>query len=293
MPEVGLVVDEVADLPQEIIEKHKIEIVTYIVDWPEGENLPGGNIFQKMREAEKRGIKTLINTSQASPKVFLDKYQSQLQKFNKVLCITISSKLSGGYNSAMQAKSFLKPEEQEKVFVVDSFNASAGQGLLVLRAADLINKKEKEIEEIVKELEKLVPQVHLIGMLEDPKWLEYSGRLPHILANWIRKMVKFGVRPLVGVKKGIVTAVGIKTKVKDVPSALFSELEAKTRKIRGPGGKIQIAITHAGNLDGAQKLKEMIGKELKEAEIIFLSLVDIVVGARVGPGTLICAWVEA
>jgi len=74
MNKIGLVVDEGADLPQEIIEKYQMAVVPVKMDWPEIENLPGENTFQKMREAEKREIKSFGKTSQPSPKDFLDAF---------------------------------------------------------------------------------------------------------------------------------------------------------------------------------------------------------------------------
>jgi len=153
---IGLVVDEGADLPREIIEKYQIAVVPVKMEWPDIENLPGENTFQKMREAEKRGIKSFGKTSQPSPKDFLDAFKRQLERFEKIICITITSKLSGTYNSANQAKNILGPEGGERIFIVDTLNASCGEGLLDLKAIDLI-EEEKDVEEIVKELEKFVP----------------------------------------------------------------------------------------------------------------------------------------
>ncbi len=289
---IGLVIDEGADLPKETIEKYQIEVVSLKMEWPEVDNLPGQNTFQKMREAEKRGVQGFGKTSQPSPKDFLGALKKQFEKFEKVLVVAITSKHSGTYNSACQAKNFLSLEEQKRVFVVDSLNASGGQGLLTLRAIDLILEEKKEIEEIAVELEQLRLKIRLAGMLKDPKWLEASGRISHFLANWIRKMEKIGVRPLIGIKNGTIKAVGIKKGARDIPTALFQELEEKTKKLRNQGGKIRVVITHGDNLEMAQKLKEMIEKELKGTEIVFLNLIDDVLGVLVGPDSLIFAWCE-
>lgn len=287
---IGLVVNEAADLPEEIIEKNQIVVVPVKMEWPEVEILPGQNTFQKMREAEKRGIKTFGRTSQPSPKDFLTAFEKQLEIFEKVLCVTITSKLSGTYNSALQAKNFLGQEREKRVFVVDSLNASCGTGLLALRAIDFVNQG-KDIEGIVKELEKLIPQIHLYGMFEEVKWLESSGRISHILANWVRRMRKIGVRPIIEVKKGVVTAGGI-TKAKDVPTGLFRQLKIKTEKLRSQDKKIRIAITHGDNLEIAQKLKKMVEDELTGTESAYLNLIDDVLGVLVGPNALILAWCE-
>ncbi len=292
MNKTGLVVDEGADLPQEIIEKHQMAVVPVKMDWPDLENLPGENTFQKMREAEKRGIKSFGKTSQPSPKDFLDAFKKQLEKFDKILCITLTSKLSGTYNSANQAKNILGPESGERIFIVDSLNASCGEGLSDLKAIDLI-EQGKDIEEIVKELEKFIPQVRLYGIFEDPKWLEASGRISSAIANWFRRMQKIGVRPILGIKKGVMKPIGIKAGAKDIPTALFYQFEAKTKKLRNQGKKIRVAITHGDDPGGAQRLKEMIEKELEGVEVAFINLIDNVLGVLVGPGALILAWSEA
>ena len=324
---IGLITDEGADLTSEIIEKHQIAIVPLKVIWPpEIENLPGETIFHKMREADKKGLKIFCQTSQPSPKDFLDIFKKELEKFEKIICITITSKLSGTYNSAIQAKNFLNQEKKERIFVVDSLNASCGMGLLVLRAIDLIkelkedkssscaefsrseseSRKEhkvlfdslanaregKEIEEIVKDLEILKQKIQLRAFLQDPKWLEHSGRISKTIASWIRRMAKMGVRPLIGIKEGTVKAVGIKTGVRDVSEALFQELEGKTKKARKEGQPLKIAIIHCLNPEGAQKLKEIIEKRLPNSQIAFVNLIDRVVGSIVGLGVVGLAWHE-
>jgi DegV family protein with EDD domain len=293
MRKIGLVADEGADLTPEIIEKYQIAVVPLKVVWPqEIEDLPGQTIFHKMTEADKRGLKIFCRTSQPSPKDFLDIFKKELEKFEKIICITITSKLSGTYNSAIQAKNFLNPEEEKRVFVVDSLNASCGMGLLATKAIDLIKEREEEAEEIAKELDNFAQKIHLAAIIEDPKWLEHSGRISKTVANWIRRASKIGVRPLIGIKEGRVKATGVKTGVKDLAEALFEELEVKTRKSRQEGKKIRVAIMHCLNLKDAQKLKEMIEKKLPGTEIAFLNLIDRVVGSIVGPGALGIAWSE-
>ena len=285
---IGIVVDEAADLPKEIIEKYQIGIVPIKAYWPEIEDLPGENVFQKMREAEKKGIKSFAKTSQPSIQDFLGVFKKQFEKFEKIICLTITSKHSGTYNSAIQAKRFLSVEG-EKVFVVDSLNASGGQGLCVLKAADLI-EKGKPVEEILAKLEEFIPKVHLYGLLEDPKWLEASGRISTTVANWIRKFQKIGIRPLIGIKQGKIVPIGVKARVKDMPTALFQQLEAKTKELRSQGKKIQVAITHGDNPEEAQNLKEMIEKDLDNTEIVFVNLVDDILGVILGPNSIILSW---
>jgi len=288
MEKIGIVTD-VADLTQEIIAKYQIAVVPAKLNWPELENLPGENTFQKMRELGKKGIKSFGKTSQPSIKDYLNQYNYQLERFEKVICITLTSKLSGGYNSAVQAKGFLEPKKQERVFVVDSLNGSCGQGLIVLEAVDLI-KSGKGIKEVIEELEKFVPKVHFFVMLEDPKWMEASGRISSIVANLMRKMANVGIRPLLAFKNGILVPVGLKIGAKDIPTALFKQFEADAKKLQEVRRKIRVAITHGDDFQGAQRLKNMIEKRFENIEIAFINIINNVVGAPTGPNTLAFAW---
>jgi len=291
MDTIGIITEETADLPLEIIERHQIAIVPAILDWPEIGEMPGDNTFQKMRELERRRIKSFGKTSQPSPEDFLAKYKHLIERFNRILCITLTSKLSGSYNSAALAKTLLQPENQEKIFIADSLNASCGQALVVLKAVDLI-KSRKDIEDIMKALEEFVPHVHFFVMFEDPKWLEASGRISHIVANLMRGMAKIGIRPLLTFRRGALVSAGLRTKAKEIPDVLFRQLERETEKSRKEGKKIRIAITHGDNLEGAQRLRGMAEKELKNTEVAFINIINNVVGAPTGPGTLAFAWCE-
>jgi len=83
MEKIGLVVDETASLSKELIEKYGMTAVPYVVDRRDGDNLPGKNIFQKIRGAEKKGIKTLPKTSQPPPWIFKNFFEKELKKAKK------------------------------------------------------------------------------------------------------------------------------------------------------------------------------------------------------------------
>jgi len=288
MKKLSLIIGETSSLPKEIIEKNEMVCVPYIVDWPDQEKIPGENIFQKMREAEKKGIKSFPKTSQPSPWTFKKIFEEELKKAEKLIVLTLSSKLSGGYNSALQAKEMIN--EKERIFVLDTFNVTIGEGLIDLWVAKMIQEGKSE-KEILENFPKIIKEIHLFGMVEDPKWLEKGGRISHSFAVLLAKMQNLGMRPLIGVKNGEVKPVSLKMKAKDVPEALFRELkkEVEKNKIRD---KIKLAIGHADNLEGAKKLEELIEKNLKGIEILFLGLIDPIIGIHVGPGTLAIAWTQ-
>lgn len=292
MEKIALIVGETASLPKEIIERFKMIFVPFVVDWPDGENLSGQNLFQKMRKAAKRGIKNLPKTSQPSIGSYKKAFEEAFSKCEKVITITASSKLSGAYNCALQAKNLLSEKAKARIEVVDSFQVTCGEGLLALKTAQFIERGKKNFNEIIRALKDSIPKIHLFGMLGDPMWSEAGGRLPHPLAVLLRQMQKIGMRPLVGTRDGVVKPVALRMQAKDVSAALFKELKIEIEEKIEAGKEIIVAISHADNLKGAERLKAMIEKELKGVKIAFLSLIDPVVGVHGGPDTLICAWTE-
>lgn len=285
---IGIVVEETSDMPQKIINKYRLGFVNHVIDWPEGEKLPGDNVYQKMRAADRKGIKSLPKTSQASPKAFRDIFQDEFKKLSKnaeVISILLSSKLSGAFNSANQAKQMMP--NPAKVFIFDSLNVSAGLALFILRAIEL-NGEKRDFIEIIKKLKNLIPNVYLYGALEDPKWLESGGRMSHSQAIWVRRMQKIGIRPLITVKKGKIEKGGICFRAKDLSTAIFKKIKKTSKKARNSGKKIRVVINHCDNKEEAEKLRKKL-KEIK-AEVPYINLVSPVIGVHVGPGTLIAAW---
>lgn len=289
MKKIGIVVDAAVDLPQEIIEKHQIVLVPVKLNWPDLENMPGENTFEKMRGLEKRGIKTFGKTSQPSPKDFLDAYKKQFESFEKILCITVTSKLSGTYNSAVQGVKFLPADQQKRISIVDSLSASPGEGLLVLKAVDLI-AQGKEVEDAKKELEELVPRVNVFVMFENPKYIEASGRISPFVATLLKQAIKLGIRSLLTFKNGLLVPAGMKTGAKDIPTALFKTFQKEVRKNKQEGKDIKMIINHADDLEGANRLKRMVEEKFGNVKIATINIIDDVLGTLTGPDTLIMGW---
>jgi DegV family protein with EDD domain len=284
---IGVVTEgNIVLLPEKVLERYQIETVDAIVNWPEGESLSGENIFQKMREADRQKIKTFPKTSQPTPKFYLAAFKKQLGRFEKVLCLSITSKVSGCYNSACQAREMLGEGEKERVYIFDSLQAAASQTLLVLKAIEMI-QGQGEIGDILDELKRMSPQVHLHVIFEDPKWIEAGGRASKSQANWIRRMKRINLHPLLTIKNGAVTKGGIAF-AKDMAEALFKKISKESRKVRSEGKKIRVIIQHADNPEGAEELRQML-KEIK-AEIPFIGLASPVICTHTGPGTLITGW---
>lgn len=291
MKKVTIVVGESASITKDLIDKFEMIVAPFVIDWPEGINLPGNNIFEKMREAEKIGIKTTPKTSQPSIGLFKKTFEEALQVNESVICITISSAISGTYNSALQAKKMFDEEKQKRIFILDSFNADASESLLAIKAAEMA-EEGKNGGEIMQTLQALAPKTFFFGMLESPKWLEAGGRINHALSVILSQMQKIGMRPILTIKDGMVKPSNLKMQAQDTANALFKQLEDVIKKPLAEEKKCRVAISHADNLEQAQRLRSMIEEKYPQVKVEFISITSVVIGAHVGPGTLICCSLE-
>lgn len=283
---IGIVTDDIASISSKILERYQIELAQTKFEWPEMEKLEGENIYQKIKKAYEIGIETRPRTSQAMPRDYLDAFKKQLQKFDKVLCFTLSSKLSGCYNSAIQAREMLSEKEKERVFILDTSTGAAGQGLLILRAIEMIQEK-MEVEEIMEKFKKLIKKTHLYLIFADPKGVEFIGRITKSQANWIRRMKKLRLQPILEIKDGILAKGGI-VFAKDESEALLKKFLKDSKKERKMGKKIRAIINHADNLAGAENLKDLLKNF--GVEVSFVSEGPLILSAVTGPGTLFLGW---
>jgi len=291
MKNISIIIGESASITQELINKFDFIVAPFVMEWPEGENLKGNNIFEKMREAEKQGIKTTPKTSQPSIGVFKKAFEEALKNSESVLAITISAKISGTYNSAIQAKKMFDDETQKKIFVLDTVNADAAESLLAIKAAEMAEQGISG-EEILKNLEILSTKTFLFGMLESPKWLEAGGRLSHALSVILTQMQKIGMRPVLSVIDGVIKPANLRMQANDTSDAMFKQIESVIKKPLLENKTCNIAISHADNLEEAQKLRTLILDKYPQVKIEFISITSMVIGCHVGPGTLICCSIE-
>ncbi|MBU0476903.1 glycerol-3-phosphate acyltransferase, partial [Patescibacteria group bacterium] len=150
---LGLIVGQSATLPKEFLKRFNIEEVQFRVNFPGQQFSSTEELYQKMEEALKKKT-PLPTTSQPSFGEFLSCYKNALEKFEQILVITPSAKLSGTYSSARIARQLLEENNQSRVFIFDSANISLGEGLVAIYAQELIEQGEK-IEEITERLKEL------------------------------------------------------------------------------------------------------------------------------------------
>lgn len=280
MKKIGITTDSAADLPEELVKKYNIGVVNFKVDLEKIKDI-SGNIFEKMRKAEAEGIESAVKTSQPSIADYIGIFKKKLEEFEEIIHVSVSSKVSGAYNSAMQAKKFLG-KQSEKIHILDSQKASGAQALLTFKIIEDI-EKGLCLEEIKHNFNKRIKETFLLFMYDNPKWLKAGGRFPKIAQIGLQKIKDFNMSVVMREKDGEIKPMAIKKNVTNLADPLFDEFKKFTKDTKE---KISVVIGHGDDIKEALKLKEKL-ETLKNIEVLYISLLDVVLGAHAGPNLLL------
>lgn len=231
---------------QSVPMKIRVEDIEYIDD----ENV---NITEMTSHLKR--IKTKSTTSCPSP----DEYIKAFGDADRIFCTTITSNLSGSYNSAMLAKSdFESANPDKKVFVIDSLSAGPEITLIIEKLEDLIASGE-EFESICEKITEYCKRTHLYFSLESLKNFANNGRVSPAVAKITGIL---GIR-LVG-KASNEGTLQPTDKCRGEKKAL--EVMYKNMLSEGyNGGKVVIA--HCENKSASNILKEKITDNFKDANV--------------------------
>ena len=197
-----------------------------------------------------------------------------------VIAITISSRLSGTYQSAtIAAEDFAG-----KVFVIDSYNATIGEGILV-KYALLLKDQGLSAKEIVGILEASKEQIHTLGVLDTLEYLKKGGRISAATAFLGSAMA---IKPVVAVSEGEIVMLGKARGSKNGNNFLIKEIE----KADGIDFTRPFCLGYTGLSD------EMLQKYIKDSEALWSGHTDqlpvcslgATIGTHVGPGAIAVAF---
>ena len=210
MEKIKIITDSTLDLPVELIREKNIEVLPLLINFGEESYLDGVEITTKEMIDKINATGVLPTTAQVTPNRFEETFKKYLDEGYKIVALTLSSDMSGTYQSACIAKEML---ESDDIVVIDSRNVTSGLGLLVLKACEL-RDKGLGIKEIEEEILKAIPKVKSSLNFESLENLVRGGRLSKT-AGTIGSVL--GLRLILEVKDG---KMSVKDKVRGSKKAL-------------------------------------------------------------------------
>lgn len=190
---VDFVIDSAIDLPKKDIIENNIKIVpVYIIKGNERfkVDLDFKYKFYKNEEFIKDWLDGKLKTSQPSINDFLDVFEKCKEK---IIVFTVSSKLSGTYNVALNASKIIN----KNIYVIDTLNVSIGAGLLVKIAIKL--SKKYNVEDLVKKIDNIKKKIKAFAFVKNIEYLLRSGRINILKYSFLKLINK---KPIITIKDG-------------------------------------------------------------------------------------------
>jgi len=276
---IAIVVDSGADIPEEYLSDIQIVPVRYSF----GTQQHIDRVTQSSKDFYRQ-MQTDSNhpkTSQPTPGDFRKTYNFISSHYNNVISIHLSKKVSGTYQSAVNASKKIK---KINIKIIDSYTASVGLGLLAMYAVDL-KQEGKSYQEIIKLVNKKRDKTHVYLVPDDLSYIVKGGRAPSkvkTIANLFR------LRPVLGTKKGQLKARGVlygKSKTVDKLSQyLVKKLDSEK--------KYRLMISHSNCKDkGNRLLNRLLNCDLN-IENHYLIELGGALGAHAGPNSVVAGFQE-
>ncbi|MBQ8357790.1 MAG: DegV family protein [Clostridia bacterium] len=280
---VKIIVDSASDIKVSVAEEKGLGFAPLKTIMAGAEYRDGIDMTPDVFYDKLQANKELASTSQVSVAEFSDLFAKTVNDGDEAVVITISSGLSGTYQSATVASA----EYPGKVFVVDSLSATAGEQVLVAHAIAM-RDAGKSAAEIFAALDELRKKVRLFVRVETLEYLKRGGRISKTAA-FVGGMLHF---------MPVLTLNG-EGKLETVGKARGARMSHKmlNDSITACGGidfSMPIAITYAGDVnDGTVQAYLEDSKELYAGheDQLMIGQLGCVIGTHTGPGAIVMAFV--
>ncbi len=266
--------DSICDLPTDLIEKNHIAVIPCCVHTEEGEFVEGMELETDglLAYIEKEGKTAYSEVSDTA--AYEDFFAENLLNARHIVHISTGKYVSKGYENAKAAA-----EAFDNVLVVDSGQLSSGLGIIVLQAARYARENTVTPDEIVEFVKKMRKKVSTTFMVEDTKYLTYSGRLTPGLNNLCNA---FMIYPKLGMKNSKLKLAGILVGQKD--RRWKSYIRHTLHHTRDINREI-LFITHVGlNYDDLEEIKEQVLSMVPFEQVIYYQATSAI-AINCGPGT--------
>jgi len=275
---VAIVTDTTACIPKEQAEKCHIEVapVNFIFGdkvYRDGIDMTPTEFYTRLQKAEK-----LPTTSGSLPDPFFQAYLNASQRANSILCITISAKLSGMFNSALMAREMAKESLPDiGIEVLDCGTAAAAEGLIVLAAAKAASDG-KDLNEVLEVSRGVMQRVYLFATLNTLFYLVKGGRVPKAAALASSLLQ---IKPIFTINGGDAKPVTNPRTMRGAIHRILKIMEEKAAK----GQPLHVAVMHADAPDKAQDLSNRITVRF-DCDELFIMEFTPVMGVHTGPGLI-------
>lgn len=260
-----IVVDSCCEIPEQYQKDKRFQIVPLGIEVGEYRIMDDENFNQAEFLAQVAACPQSPKSSCPSPEKFMEAYRADAEN---VFVITLSSHLSGSYNSAVLGKNLYHEKYgQKNIYVMDSESASSGETQYAMKAMTL-QEAGRSFEDTVKELEAFREEMKTYFILDNLETLRKNGRMTGIKAMVVSTL---NIKPIMYGDHGVIAqksqAVGMKKAISKLAEIIVKEVpDTKERTLM---------ISHCNSPDRAECMKKELLARTDVKDIIVMDTAGI------------------
>ncbi len=261
--EYKIIADGACDLYGENADKIGVKIVPFYVSFDEstykkeGEEVDIRDFYKEMVDNSS----VFPKTSMPSVQDYIDVFEPVVKAGEAVLCICITTKFSGSYNSAVNAKNMLMEDYPEAVIeVIDSTLNTVEEGIFVREAARM-KANGVSFEENVKNLERIKSTGRIIFTIGNMDYLIHGGRVGKVLGGAVNML---GIKPMILMKDGEIFSSGVARSRKKSIDKLLVQIKDHFVKNNLDANKYEIVVGYGYDYEEAVAFRDRVLESVKE-----------------------------
>ncbi|NMA84334.1 MAG: DegV family protein [Epulopiscium sp.] len=278
-----IISDSSCDIADVLLKQYNIELIPFYISFDqekyakERKEISLSQFYHTLRQED-----IFPKTSLPSVQDYMNKFRPYLEQDVDILCFCLSSKFSGSYQAAVTARQILLEEEKlnGNIIIVDSIQATAGQGLVVLEAAKM-KEQGLPLEKVAECINQLKETSRIMFTVDTLEYLQKGGRIGKAgaLVGTI-----LNVKPILYLQEGELHPYGVmrgrKKAIKKLIAMTAEHIESNSLV------EYEFGIAHGNCEEDAILLKSFLKKELNiDIHLPFFEI-GTTIGTNTGPDAL-------
>lgn len=280
-----IITDGSCDLGAEVAQQAGVRVVPFYVTFD-------GKTYKK--EIEEIGVRTfyqeMVNNPDKFPMSSLPSIQDYVEAFRPyakegkdIICLCITTKFSGSFNSAKTAAELLQEEYPKiRIQVVDTAVNTVLQGILVLEAVRM-QQAGLSFEETVQEIERIKPTGRIIFTVGNYEYLIHGGRIGKVMGTAASTL---GIKPLIMLKEGEIFPTGVTRNRKKGLKRLIEQTKGHFEKIGESPNDYRIVVGYGYDYEEATEFRDQLLASLQtysDCQSIDIYQIGATIGVHTGP----------
>ena len=280
-----IITDSSCDLSPELVKEKQLHVVPFYISFDE-ENYFKENEEIKVHEFYQKMVDNpdvFPKTSLPSVEDYMDAFTPYLQQNMDIICICITTKFSGSYNSASTARDILLEDYPDaKITVIDATVNTVLQGIMVLEA---VRMKENGLsyEEVIEEIDRIKGTGRIIFTVGNMDYLIHGGRVGKVMKVAVNALK---IRPMIILKEGEIFPFGVARSRKKSIQKILEKTKAHFKEINESPDDYQIVIGYGYDYEEAVEFRRELLESLQtysDVQNVDIFQIGAMIGVHTGP----------